>query len=250
MLAFQTQKPDQRNGHYFRFIVDGGPEFSPQFFDDGWLQASDVLSGHASGGRATAQFLNIENTSLVLRRFRRGGFARRLSTSDYIWTGLEQTRAFAEFNCLVALDAQRLPAPKPYACEVVRSGITYQASLITHRIAGQTLAKMQQGVDGLKESVMHQVGRCIARFHSAGVCHADLNAHNILVELAPEPKVSLIDFDKALLQQHAQLEWRQKNLDRLHRSLRKEQNKRDVDQPIAHWQSLLAGYRAELSGNK
>ena len=37
------------------------------------------------------------------------------------------------------------------------------------------------------------IGRCIRRFHDAGVCHADLNAHNIL--LTPE-QVYLIDFDR------------------------------------------------------
>ena len=57
----------------------------------------------------------------------------------------------------------------------------------------------------------------LARFHRAGLDHADLNAHNILLDAAGNPW--LIDFDRS--RRRADGSWRQSNLDRLARSLAK-----------------------------
>ena len=45
------------------------------------------------------------------------------------------------------------------------------------------------------------IGRCIRRFHDLGVCHADLNAHNML--LNEDAKVYMIDFDQCQLRHRA-----------------------------------------------
>ena len=80
------------------------------------------------------------------------------------------------------------------------------------------------------------IGRCLRRFHELGVCHADLNAHNILIgtgaELPAEPvppdaplpvpryeRVFLIDFDRGTLRKPGF--WKDDNLVRLRRSLEK-----------------------------
>ena len=83
------------------------------------------------------------------------------------------------------------------------------------------------------------IGRTIRRFHDAGVHHADLNAHNIL--LTPE-QVYLIDFDRGTLRKRGW--WADTTLVRLYRSLEKvtllaaPESFTDED-----WHSLLAGYR-------
>lgn len=243
MTTVQTQKPGLRNGCYWRYIDGQPPQFSGHHFSDNWLQSHDCVVGSATGGRATASFLNIDGHDMVLRRFRRGGWAQHLTESHYIWTGLENTRAFAEFNCLDTLIRQNLPVPPPYACEVIRYSLTYQASLITHRLPGTTWASTIAQGERLSHSLLQSIGRCIARFHAAGVFHADLNAHNILVSETSEEPVSLIDFDKAQVGLVQNGEWQQKNLNRLHRSLVKEYGKMNSQLPIDAWTHVLAGYK-------
>jgi 3-deoxy-D-manno-octulosonic acid kinase len=81
----------------------------------------------------------------------------------------------------------------------------------------------------------------IAKFHHAGVDHADLNAHNILLDAAQ--RVSVIDFDRGRLRTPGS--WRLRNLRRLHRSLLKIARGLPPGRitPQA-WDALMAGYRA------
>jgi 3-deoxy-D-manno-octulosonic acid kinase len=57
----------------------------------------------------------------------------------------------------------------------------------------------------------------VARFHRAGVWHADLNAHNVLVTA---DGLYLIDFDRGRMRIPSPA-WQQANLQRLRRSLLK-----------------------------
>ena len=61
------------------------------------------------------------------------------------------------------------------------------------------------------------IGRCLRRFHDAGVQHADLNASNIM--LGEQGEVWVLDFDRGALRQPGS--WRERVLDRLARSLAK-----------------------------
>jgi 3-deoxy-D-manno-octulosonic acid kinase len=80
------------------------------------------------------------------------------------------------------------------------------------------------------------VGRCLRRFHDAGVCHADLNAHNILLDEAGKP--FLIDFDRGT--RRGAGAWRGANLSRLRRSLDKLSGADGFN--LAAWTALLEGY--------
>ena len=59
------------------------------------------------------------------------------------------------------------------------------------------------------------IGRCLRRFHDAGVQHADLNARNIM--LGEQGEVWVLDFDRGRLR--APGAWSGRVLDRLERSL-------------------------------
>jgi 3-deoxy-D-manno-octulosonic acid kinase len=117
--------------------------------------------------------------------------------------------------------------------------MTYTGDLLTERIDGaRSLAQRVVG-DGLPISDWIAVGRCIRRFHDFGLCHADLNAHNVLFDGLGA--VHLIDFDRGRLRPRGL--WCDSNLVRLRRSLLK------VTDPLpgshfseTDWQSLLAGY--------
>ncbi|MEE7561082.1 3-deoxy-D-manno-octulosonic acid kinase, partial [Xanthomonas sp. Kuri4-2] len=78
-----------------------------------------------------------------------------------------------------------------------------------------------------------ETGRLIARFHRAGLDHADLNAHNILFD--GNHQGWLIDFDRGVLRIPA-TRWRERNLARLQRSLvklRGERSREEVDKDFA-----------------
>ena len=84
------------------------------------------------------------------------------------------------------------------------------------------------------------------RFHDLGVCHADLNAHNVLLS---EETVYLIDFDRCELRKAAGF-WRDENLVRLRRSLEKTAYALPRDRfTEADWHGLLDGYR-QFSGEQ
>jgi 3-deoxy-D-manno-octulosonic acid kinase len=164
----------------------------------------------------------------------------RFSHDDYLWLGESRTRSVAELRLLLRLRAAGLPVPRPVAARYEQSGIAYRADLITEQLPDtQTLA--QRLTDGeLSLTTWQAIGSCIRRFHDYGVCHADLNVHNVL--LRGEDEVFLVDFDRAGMRRKQGL-WRDANLARLRRSLDAQ-----GDRPGAHrigdteWQCLLAAW--------
>jgi 3-deoxy-D-manno-octulosonic acid kinase len=87
-----------------------------------------------------------------------------------------------------------------------------------------------------------KVGATIAEFHRHGVHHADLNAHNILLEDAAS-RVYVLDFDRGRLRSRG--EWEGEVLQRLKRSLEKIRRQRaDVRFQEGDWQALMDGYVA------
>ena len=166
------------------------------------------------GGRGSAWILERGGEQWVLRHYRRGGLPGRFIRDLYLWTGLEATRAWREWRLTDSLYKVGLPVPQPVAARVVREGVLYRADLITRRIPGaRSLAEVLTTPTDIPWEAM---GRCVRRFHDAGVRHADLNAHNIL--LAADGKVFLIDFDRGA-RVAPDVRWQQGNLARLQRSL-------------------------------
>ena len=107
--------------------------------------------------------------------------------------------------------AQRgLPVPKPVAARYQRSGLWYRCDLITQRImdAHPLSAVLAQGAR--LQATWRAVGAAVARLHRAGVDHADLNAHNILLDAGGI--VSVIDFDRGRLRTPGA--WTSRNLRR------------------------------------
>ncbi|MGH7487911.1 MAG: lipopolysaccharide kinase InaA family protein, partial [bacterium] len=84
----------------------------------------------------------------------------------------------------------------------------------------------------------HAIGACIRRFHDAGIYHADLNAHNIMLD--NKDAVYLLDFDRGERRTPVIL-WQQANLARLSRSLRKFITADVIDNGV--WNEFLDGYR-------
>ena len=221
------------------------PSVSPQvddlWFDTEYWHRQGALSTQA-GGRGGVAVIHTPAGECVLRHYRRGGLVARWLGDRYVWTGMDRTRSIREFRLLQAMSRLRLPVPQAVAARYVRIGPHYRADLITRRLADtHTLAQgLAQG--DLDAELAREVGALVGRFHRAGVWHADLNAHNVLIAPAG---LYLVDFDRGRMRVPEQ-GWRTANLQRLRRSLFKlGAAQATFDQLI--WSPLMDGYERTLS---
>jgi 3-deoxy-D-manno-octulosonic acid kinase len=192
---------------------------STEVFDPVLLARRGQIVG-AARGRGTAWFLSVQNQSWVLRHYQRGGLLRALRRDRYFWQGEESTRAFAEWQLTYHLHRAGLPVPAPVAARYRKLGFSYRGDIITERLPD--VWSLAQGLAAGPMSLLTwiAIGRCLRRFHELGVCHADLNAHNILIGNGPDDdRVFLIDFDRGSLRKPGF--WKDDNLVRLRRSLEK-----------------------------
>jgi 3-deoxy-D-manno-octulosonic acid kinase len=214
--------------------LDGAPE---QWFDrTHWEESGAVLD--LALGRGTVLVVSRGSESWVLRHYRRGGVVARFVEDHYLWLGLERTRAFREWRLLLELLGRGLPVPRPVAARVVRSGLVYQADIITAYLArARTLSTyIAEGTPSGER--WRSIGRTLRRFHDHGVEHPDLTAHNILLD--PEGSVFLVDFDNARLRRPGR--WREAGIARLKRSLRKVALETGTPFSEEAWRALGAGY--------
>lgn len=209
------------------------------FRASGWKHAHPVEGTPASAGRGETMIVGDGENELVLRHYHRGGLIGRVISDVYVWGGEEQTRSFAEWRLLYKLNAMGLPVPRPVAARYRRAGTFYSADLLTVRIPGIEPLSQRIAASTCTELFWFELGQGIHRFHKAGVFHADLNAYN--VQLGPRDELWLLDFDRGRLRPPGT--WRQQNLARLHRSLRKVRRLNPhVSWNERHWQRFLDGY--------
>jgi 3-deoxy-D-manno-octulosonic acid kinase len=196
--------------------------------------------GQASAGRGGVVFVDTPAGACALRHYHRGGLAARVSADRYVWTGGERTRAFREFRLLATLSDRGLPVPAPVAARYQREGIAYRADLLTHRIASSRTLAACMTERTLDAELAEDVGATLARFHAANVWHADLNAHNILVD--ENDVIWLVDFDRGRLRS-PDVGWRRANIARLRRSFDKLGARRYEAFDTRFWEPLLDAYR-------
>jgi 3-deoxy-D-manno-octulosonic acid kinase len=214
---------------------------SSELFEPAYWRARSALVGHA-GGRGTTWFLCQGAEQWALRHYYRGGLVARLLKDRYLWCGLERTRAWREWHLMAELHRRGLPVPAPVAARVIRYGLSYSADLITQRIPDVEPLSLRLQTVPLPCEDWQRLGYVLRRFHDAGLDHADLNAHNIL--LGTSRQFWLIDFDKGRLRSAGGY-WRTNNLRRLLRSLRKLRRLSPSFRcSESDWDALLSGYEA------
>jgi 3-deoxy-D-manno-octulosonic acid kinase len=220
-------------------IIYDASRWSP----DGVAKAFDgvIAASVERRGRGDVRFLQLPFAEAVLRQYQRGGWAARVSRDWYFWLGREASRPFREFRLTAHLFELGLPVPRPLAARFLRSGIGYRAALITERIVQtRTLAECLQAGVAIDWSA---AGQMIGRFHAHGLWHADLNAHNLLVDAAGV--WWLIDLDRGRMRA-APGAWQQGNLARLRRSLLKLGAVERIEGfNRSAWPALCQGYRAQ-----
>ncbi|MBD8898204.1 3-deoxy-D-manno-octulosonic acid kinase [Rhodanobacter sp. DHG33] len=196
------------------FDAEASPQVDADWFVPEYWRGRGALRSQ-TGGRGGVQIIATPAGECVLRHYRRGGVVAKLMGDRYLWRGADATRCFAEFRLLAEIARLGLPGPAPVAAHYRRHGLFYRADLVTRRIAdARTLAECL-AAGRLDAELAREVGALVARFHRAGIWHADLNAHNVLVATA---ELYLIDFDRGRVREPAEA-WRLANLARLHRSL-------------------------------
>ncbi|WP_133498307.1 3-deoxy-D-manno-octulosonic acid kinase [Cognatilysobacter terrigena] len=195
----------------------------------------------ATGGRGAAWFVDAPFGACVLRRYRRGGLAARLSSASYLWHGEARVRSVAEYRLLEEAQRRGIPVPTPLAAFYERSGLRYRAAILIERLRNvETLAALAMEGD----APWVEAGRLIARMHRAGLDHADLNADNLLFDRNGAGWV--IDLDRGVFRTIGN-GWRQRNLSRLHRSLLKRRGVRDVGEVEEDFMRLHDAYEQAWS---
>lgn len=196
--------------------------------------------------RGTALFFDHAGISMVLKHYHRGGWIGKLVKDTYSRFGLpwrREPRMWEEFRLLTRMRKLGLPVPEPVAARYqLTSLLTYRGDLITRKISNSRTLSDCLLEGGLTAKQWQAIGHTISRFHANRVCHADLNAHNILLDSAGH--IHLIDFDKSDIRTPgSSSHWKQANLQRLLRSLHKiGRQEPSLAFGDADWQHLLRGY--------
>ena len=236
-------------------VVHDGPHtawFDPQCFKTADLRLFDLawwqqLGGTSSrgAGRGQVHFVGGQTGAYLLRHYHRGGLMARFSSDLFLARRVAKTRAMAEFSLLARLHARGLPVPRACAARHTRAGLCYRADILVEIIpdAGD-VAELLHTRRALAPEEWQVLGRAVRALHEEQVHHADLNCHNLMLDT--RGKAWIVDFDKCGFR--AGEAWKQDNLDRLQRSLRKELR---LDNGFrwsdGEWPHFLAGYQLQLA---
>ena len=222
-------------------LYDGSAvdQISPGLFEPAYWQSAANTPEIATGGRGTVVFVNGQPARWALRHYQRGGLPGRILSDQFFFLGEKATRCFREFRLLATLCEMGLPVPRPIAARYLRSGLVYRADLITSRIPNARPLSQVLAQGPAPGDIWSELGSLLRRFHDAGIFHADLNAHNILVSDAGQ--LYLLDFDRGSIRRPGR--WRAANLQRLQRSLRKiSRRSSDINLGENHWDALMKAY--------
>lgn len=217
--------------------------FPKTLFDPDYLASNSFLANNSTKlqhGRGGVYCFEYKGKDLVLRHYHRGGIPAKVIDDKYLWITLAKTRAMQEMELLLIMYKAGLPVPSPVAVRIHKRSLTYQADIITILVPNaKTLSSILMSTSISSED-WQQVGRVIKKFHQHNFHHADLNAHNIM--LNNKKNVYLIDFDKSAVRISSH-KWKMKNLKRLKRSLEKlGNNNKDFQYSPEDFSTLMQGY--------
>ena len=230
-------------------------EPAPQIFDADYHTNKDARQNNSSGeaaggktgiGRARVVYFTLDDKSLVLKHYYRGGAVASLLKDQYLGVSVIKSRAFKEWRLLKKMQYLGLPVPSAVAARVRKTLLFYTADLITEEIKDSKTLSDILSKTALDTAQWQKIGACIRSFHQHDVYHADLNARNILLSGTPVESgdVYLIDFDNSGFRTGSST-WKVANLARLKRSLMKFKR---LDESFhfdeTGWGALLVGYKS------
>ena len=129
--------------------------------------SANLVSG--KGGRGAAWFVKAESGDAVLRHYRRGGWAAKISDARYLWRDENTARSIHEFHFLQTLREKNLPVPKPIAAMVLKKGLFYRAAILVERIPNvrSFLDCVHQQTESAPWAAL---GKTMAAFHKSACC--------------------------------------------------------------------------------
>jgi hypothetical protein len=184
---------------------------------------SRLHSGAGAGNRKSGFPLKLDGVELFARINRRGGFVRRFVTDIYFGLHARPVRELA-----VAAEARRrgiaVAEPMGAGLEWV-APIAYRGAFLSRPLEGMTLWEFLRTDDDpyVQRHVLGQARQAIDTMHREGLCHADLNLHNLFVTKSGDGfAIVILDLDRArLMAGPVSAPMRARNLARLRRSARK-----------------------------
>lgn len=218
-------------------------ELESEWFEPSFWKRQQLIVGE-SKGRYTTWFVRPTEISVegewVLRHYYRGGLVAKISKDKFVFTGVQNTRPYKEISLLVEMGDLGLPVPVCIGARVIRRGLHYQADLLMQKIDATDLVGVLS-TRSLSIALWKNIGKVIAQFHSQGIYHSDLNAHNIMLDKSGQ--IWLIDFDRCD-RRKVEPRWQMQNLQRLKRSFEKELNiNSKLHFSQQEWDSLMQGYQ-------
>ncbi len=220
--------------------------FDPAAFEQSGVAPKSLATG---SGRGQAYKVEFEQQSWVLRHYRRGGQVAKWIGDTYTATLTPNSRAMQELILLRHMVSVGLAVPQPVAarCERIHPKrgrwSRYRADIAIQCIPNTR--NLAQWLDTARPSpdLWQKIGMAVAQLHQHHIDHSDLNCHNILID--DKGCVWLVDFDKCSLRGgHS---WKTKNLERLLRSLNKEQSRREgCHWTPEDWTHLLTAYQQTM----
>ena len=193
---------------------------SPSLFEP----EKDATALATGSGRGQAHRLQLEGQEVVLRHYRRGGMMARFSPDRYWRSRAPDSRAMGEYALLRRMRAWGLPVPAPVAARQLLSGWWYTADILVAMIPGTQNVAQRLSQAPLGDDEWRALGRAIRQLHDRQVFHSDLNCHNLLLDESRQAWI--VDFDKCEVRTGET--WKEQNLARLLRSLRKEHTQREI----------------------
>lgn len=249
----QGKPPVLVNGHGCYLLHDPELLDKPRanFLSKGIFDQALSCQQITQGGRGQAWFIELAGLSTVLRAYQRGGVIAKFNQQTYIGCSAEGSRAYKEWRLLKRMYELGLSVPRPIAASFCRWPLSfiplYRAHILLQRIPNVQTLDHLLAKEVASEDIWKSVGACIRGFHDQGVFHADLNANNILLD--DQKIVYLIDFDKSEIRKEKQqaapqqTQWKLDNLQRLKRSLLKQQGLRSTYHfSEADWDVFMSAY--------
>ena len=231
---------------YILYDADIVADPTVQLFDGDYHTKQDAQQNNSTSstvpgiGRARVVYFPLENKTLVLKHYYRGGAVASISKDKYFGRNVVKSRAFREWRLLKKMLELGLPVPVPVAAHMQKGLLCYRADLITEKIEGSATLADILIEKSLTAEQWKGIGACIKLFHQKDIYHADLNARNVLLTISGE--VYLIDFDNSGFRLASE-SWKMANLTRLKRSLLKFKNNSAAHFDEDNWNSFLEGYK-------
>lgn len=178
----------------------------------------DAPAERSLGGRGGTRRVKFGGRTLYLRKCLRGGMMRYLTHDLYL---LRPARPLVELVVTEKARAAGCRVPLVVGVCVEEAGVFYRGWVVTEEVgeASPWFALYQQADEPGRGRLLVAAGRAMRLLNAAGVYHADLNVHNLLV--CGDGEVAIVDFDKASIAAPDDVRRGERGRDRFWRSLNK-----------------------------